>query len=86
MLEEICITYKNIKDSSVLESNGSSPPEKSETLLEVENMTLKTPSEATLIRDLSLEIKGKDHLLVSNPFKKPTLKKESQHQYIGKAV
>ena len=65
-LEDIHITYEDFKNSSVLESNGSTPPEKYETLLEINNLTLKTPSESTLIRDLSLSIKEKDNLLVSN--------------------
>ncbi|KAF7835865.1 ABC transporter D family member 2, chloroplastic [Senna tora] len=65
--EEICITYKNVESSFVLESNGSTPPEKCETLLEIENLTLKTPSEATLIRNLSLRIKEKEHLLIMGP-------------------
>lgn len=69
-LEEIVIMYKNFESSSLLESNGSTPPEKCETLLEIENLTLKTPSEATLVRNLSLTIREKDNLLVSNPSKK----------------
>ena len=40
------------------------PQEKHETLLEIENLILKTPSESTLIRDLSLAIKQKDNLLI----------------------
>ncbi|XP_054813499.1 ABC transporter D family member 2, chloroplastic, partial [Prosopis cineraria] len=66
-LEKICISYKNVERSSVLDSNGSTPPEKCETLLEIENLTLKTPSKAILVRDLSLKIKGKDHLLIMGP-------------------
>ncbi|KAI4333236.1 hypothetical protein L6164_018070 [Bauhinia variegata] len=66
-LEEIRITYKNTKSSSILESNGSIASAKCETLLEIENLTLKTPSEATLVRDLSLTIKEKDHLLIMGP-------------------
>lgn len=66
-LEDIDIIYKDFRSSSVLESNGSTPPEKHETVLEIENLILKTPSEATLIRDLSLTIKEKDNLLVRHP-------------------
>ncbi|XP_057457779.1 ABC transporter D family member 2, chloroplastic [Lotus japonicus] len=66
-LEDIEITYKDIRSSTTLESNGSTPPEKYETLLEIENLILKTPSESTLIRDLSLSIKEKDNLLVMGP-------------------
>ncbi|KAI5428547.1 hypothetical protein KIW84_033510 [Lathyrus oleraceus] len=43
------------------------PQEKHETLLEIENLILKTPSESTLIRDLSLAIKQKDNLLITGP-------------------
>ncbi|KAF1866947.1 hypothetical protein Lal_00018333 [Lupinus albus] len=66
-IEDIHVSYKDFRSSSVLESNGSIPPEKYETLLEIENLTLKTPSESTLIRNLSLMIKEKDHLLVMGP-------------------
>ncbi|XP_027341114.1 ABC transporter D family member 2, chloroplastic isoform X2 [Abrus precatorius] len=66
-LEGIHITYKDFRTSSALESNGSTPPEKYATLLEIENLILKTPSESTLIRDLSLTIKEKDNLLVMGP-------------------
>ncbi|KAJ7949053.1 ABC transporter D family protein [Quillaja saponaria] len=64
-LEEICVTYKKVKYTPVLESNGSTPPENCGTLLEIDNLTLKTPSKAILVRDLSLVINDKDHLLVT---------------------
>jgi len=64
-LEDIDIMYKDIS-SSALESNGLTPQEKHETLLEIDNLILKTPSDSTLITDLSLTIKAKDNLLVSN--------------------
>lgn len=63
-LEDIDILYKDFTSSSVMESNGLTPQEKHVTLLEIENLILKTPSESTLIRDLSLAIKQKDNLLV----------------------
>ncbi|KAL1300212.1 ABC transporter D family member 2, chloroplastic isoform X2 [Arachis ipaensis] len=66
-LEDIHITYKDFRSSSALESNGSTPSENYETLLEINNLTLKTPSESTLIRDLSVTIKEKDNLLVMGP-------------------
>nr|XP_012567564.1 ABC transporter D family member 2, chloroplastic isoform X2 [Cicer arietinum] len=66
-LEDIDIMYKDFLSSSVLESNGSTPPEKPEKLLEIEDLILKTPSESTLIRDLSLTIKEKDNLLITGP-------------------
>lgn len=38
----------------------------SQKLLDIENLTLQTPrSKATLVRDLSLVVNNKDHLLVS---------------------
>jgi hypothetical protein len=63
-LEDIDIIYKDFISSSSLESNGSIPQEKHETLLEIENLILKTPSDSTLITNLSLAIKAKDNLLV----------------------
>ncbi|KAK7401573.1 hypothetical protein VNO78_13161 [Psophocarpus tetragonolobus] len=66
-LEDIQITYKEFRSSSTLESNGSTPPEKYGTLLEIEDLILKTPSESTLVRELSLTIKEKDNLLVMGP-------------------
>ena len=65
-LEDIDIMYKDFISSSALESNGLTPQEKHETLLEIDNLILKTPSDSTLITDLSLTIKAKDNLLVSN--------------------
>ncbi|WVZ00134.1 hypothetical protein V8G54_026203 [Vigna mungo] len=66
-LEDIQITYRDFRSLSALESNGSTPPEKFGTLLVVEDLILKTPSESTLIRDLSLTIKERDNLLVMGP-------------------
>ncbi|PNY10539.1 ABC transporter D family member chloroplastic-like, partial [Trifolium pratense] len=66
-LEDIDIIYKDFISSSSLESNGSTPQEKHETLLEVENLILKTPSDSTLITGLSLAIKAKDNLLITGP-------------------
>ncbi|KAK2422013.1 ABC transporter D family member [Trifolium repens] len=66
-LEDIDIIYKDFISSSSLESNGSTPQEKHETLLEIENLILKTPSDSTLITDLSLAIKAKDNLLITGP-------------------
>ncbi|KAM7269776.1 hypothetical protein ACFE04_025273 [Oxalis oulophora] len=59
--EGINLVYSNI-------SNGTIPTEKCRKLLEIENLTLKTPmNETTLIRDLSLTIDGSSHLLVMGP-------------------
>ncbi|GLT67236.1 hypothetical protein SLA2020_395580 [Shorea laevis] len=66
--QEISLKYCNIQDSSTLESNGSMLVRKSQKLLDIENLTLETPTtKATLVRDLSLVINYKDHLLVMGP-------------------
>ncbi|GFQ06000.1 ABC transporter d family member 2 chloroplastic [Phtheirospermum japonicum] len=57
--EEIRREFCNINNSDIL--NGGSK------LLSIEHLTLLTPSKATLIRDLSLEIFEKDHLLIAGP-------------------
>ncbi|KAK9274515.1 hypothetical protein L1049_021764 [Liquidambar formosana] len=67
-LEEIQLVYCNVKNSVSLESNGSMPLDKRQKILDIEDLTLQTPtSKATLIRDLSLELNDKDHLLVTGP-------------------
>ncbi|KAK6947231.1 ABC transporter type 1, transmembrane domain [Dillenia turbinata] len=64
--EEISLLYCSIEEPDLLVSNGSLPLEKSQKILSIENLTLKTPrSKATLIRDLSLEINENDHLLIT---------------------
>lgn len=65
--EEIRLVYDNVRSSPALESNGSMPKDKNKELLDLENLTLQTPSKATLVRDLSLVINEKDHLLVTGP-------------------
>ena len=63
--EQISLAYRNVG----LESNGSMPIEKCQKLLDIENLTLQTPtSKATLIQDLSMVVNKKDHLLVSGSF------------------
>ncbi|KAA8523378.1 hypothetical protein F0562_009801 [Nyssa sinensis] len=66
-LEEIHLTYCNVNNSTFLKSNVSMPLDRSQKLLDIENLTLETPSKATLVRDLSLKIYEKDHLLVTGP-------------------
>ena len=61
--EGIVREFCNINDSSA--SNGSIALGRGQELLMLENLTLMAPSKATLIRDLSLEIFEKEHLLVS---------------------
>ncbi|KAL6975028.1 Canalicular multispecific organic anion transporter 1 [Sarracenia purpurea var. burkii] len=67
-LEEIHLMYCNVQISTSLHSNGSMLLDSRQELLEIENLTLQTPSSnATLLRDLSLKIYEKDHLLVTGP-------------------
>ncbi|OVA16379.1 ABC transporter-like [Macleaya cordata] len=66
-MQEITIVYSDVQNSSLLRSNGMLL-EKCYKLLDVESLTLETPkSKTTLIRDLSLEINKKDHLLITGP-------------------
>ncbi|XP_060208987.1 ABC transporter D family member 2, chloroplastic [Lycium barbarum] len=65
--EEIQLSFCLISFSNGLNSNGSMPLSKCAKLLHVEHLTVQTPSEATLIKDLSFEIFEKDHLLVTGP-------------------
>ncbi|KAF3646532.1 ABC transporter D family member 2, chloroplastic [Capsicum annuum] len=65
--EEIQLSFCLISCSNGLDSNGSMPLSKRVKLLHVEHLTVQTPSEATLIKDLSFEIFEKDHLLVTGP-------------------
>uniref|UniRef100_A0A5B6YMA5 ABC transporter D family member 2 n=1 Tax=Davidia involucrata TaxID=16924 RepID=A0A5B6YMA5_DAVIN len=64
--EEINLIYCNV-NSTFLKSNVSMPPDRCQKLMDIENLTLETPSKATLVRDLSLKIYEKDHLLVTGP-------------------
>ncbi|KAL8171042.1 hypothetical protein V2J09_022846, partial [Rumex salicifolius] len=64
--EKINVVYASVHPS-LMDSNGSLPPENHQTLLFVQNLTLKTPSDATLIMDLSLEINQDDNLLINGP-------------------
>lgn len=65
--EEIQLVYHSVS-SHVLESNGSMPKDKHKRLLDIENLTVQTPSKATLVRDLKLVVDEMDHLLVSEVF------------------
>ncbi|XP_059454003.1 ABC transporter D family member 2, chloroplastic isoform X1 [Corylus avellana] len=65
--EEIRVVYHSVRSSPVLDSNGSMTKDVHQKLLDIENLTLQTPSKATLVRDLSLVINEKDHLLVMGP-------------------
>ncbi|MCL7022760.1 hypothetical protein MKW94_030804, partial [Papaver nudicaule] len=62
-VQEITIAYSDAHDSSLLQSNGM-VSDKCTKLLDVKNLNLETPkSKTTLIRNLSLEMNNKDHLL-----------------------
>lgn len=63
--EEISLVYCDTDDSSPLEGNGVNPQGKNKKILEIENLTLLTPTNSVLIRDLSIEITEKYNLLVS---------------------
>lgn len=63
-MEEIKREFCCINSFSALKSNGSLPLDRSVKLLNIEHLTLLTPSKATLVRELLLEICEKDHLLV----------------------
>ncbi|XP_016477198.1 ABC transporter D family member 2, chloroplastic [Nicotiana tabacum] len=65
--EEIQLSFCLISCSNGLQSNGSMPLSSHVKLLDVEQLTVQTPSKATLIKDLSFEIYEKDHLLVTGP-------------------
>lgn len=65
--EEIHLMYSHVESSPLLESNGSMALDKRLKLLEIENMTLEAPNGATLVRDLALIVKEKEHLLVMGP-------------------
>ncbi|MCD7456414.1 Canalicular multispecific organic anion transporter 1 [Datura stramonium] len=65
--EEIQLSFFLISCSNGIHSNGYMPLSKHVKLLHVEHLTVQTPSEATLIKDLSFEIFDKDHLLVTGP-------------------
>ncbi|XP_075503052.1 ABC transporter D family member 2, chloroplastic-like [Primulina tabacum] len=64
-LEEICRELCIISDFST--SNGSVPFANSSKLMSINHLTLMTPSGATLIRDLSLDVYEGNHLLVTGP-------------------
>ncbi|XVE50077.1 hypothetical protein DITRI_Ditri01bG0132300 [Diplodiscus trichospermus] len=67
-MEHINLTCSYVKGSQVLDCNGSIRANMSLRLLDVENLSLKTPqSNSILVRDLSFAIDEKDHLLVIGP-------------------
>ncbi|RZC46689.1 hypothetical protein C5167_039638 [Papaver somniferum] len=66
-MQGITIAYSDSRESSLLQSNGM-VSDKCMKLLDVKNLKLETPkSKTTLIRNLSLEMDNKDHLLITGP-------------------
>ncbi|KAM1032376.1 hypothetical protein ACFX2I_035962 [Malus domestica] len=65
--EGIRLIYSNVKNLSELESNGSIPIEKQQMLVDIQDLTVQTPSGTTLVRDLSLVINKNEHLLATGP-------------------
>ncbi|XP_052207305.1 ABC transporter D family member 2, chloroplastic [Diospyros lotus] len=66
--DKIVLIYCNMQTSTSLQSNGSMILDNHQELLDIENLTIQTPSnKATLLRELSLKIYEKDHLLITGP-------------------
>lgn len=64
-LDEIELTYCNVKDSTFFKSMKALD---TQNLLVIESLTVQTPTnKALLIRDLSLEVRENEHLLVTGP-------------------
>lgn len=64
---EIELTYQSAGRSSLLDSNGSIQSRQNQKLLEIEELTLQTPTNGTtLVHNLSVDIYDEDHLLVSS--------------------
>ncbi|KAK1440087.1 hypothetical protein QVD17_05912 [Tagetes erecta] len=63
-LDDIQLTYVNLEDSTFQPNN----PLDTQKLLEIENLTVLTPTtKALLIRDLSLTVCNNEHLLITGP-------------------
>ncbi|KAM1422220.1 hypothetical protein ACFX13_004458 [Malus domestica] len=65
--EGISLIYSNVKSLPEPESNGSIPIEKQQKLVDIEHLTVETPSGTALVRNLSLVINKNEHLLVTGP-------------------
>ncbi|XP_070662805.1 ABC transporter D family member 2, chloroplastic-like isoform X2 [Malus domestica] len=65
--EGISLIHSNVKSLPELESNGSIPIEKQQKLVDIEHLTVETPSGTALVRNLSLVINKNEHLLVTGP-------------------
>lgn len=63
-MDEIELTYQ----SSLLDSNGSVESRQNQKLLEIQELTLQTPTNGTtLVHNLTADIYDKDHLLIMGP-------------------
>ncbi|CAN6553716.1 unnamed protein product [Malus baccata var. baccata] len=65
--EGISLIHSNVKSLPELVSNGSIPIEKQQKLVDIEHLTVETPSGTALVRNLSLVINKNEHLLVTGP-------------------
>ncbi|KAM1350399.1 hypothetical protein ACFX2F_004357 [Malus domestica] len=65
--EGISLIHSNVKSLPEPESNGSIPIEKQQKLVDIEHLTVETPSGTALVRNLSLVINKNEHLLVTGP-------------------
>ncbi|ERN20070.1 ABC transporter D family member 2, chloroplastic isoform X1 [Amborella trichopoda] len=67
-MQEISISYANERQSHSLQSNGAILVEERHKLLEIKQLTLQTPRiNVTLVRDLSLVVHSREHLLIMGP-------------------
>ncbi|EOA36667.1 hypothetical protein CARUB_v10011986mg [Capsella rubella] len=67
-VDEIELTYQSKRDSSLPDSNGSINSQPNQKRLEIEELTLQTPTNGTtLVHNLSVDIYDKDHLLIMGP-------------------
>ncbi|KAF8075407.1 hypothetical protein N665_1096s0007 [Sinapis alba] len=67
-IDEIKLTYQSAAKSSLLDSNGSVQSRQNQKLLEIEELTLQTPTNGTtLVHNLIADIYDKDHLLIMGP-------------------
>ncbi|KAL0696206.1 hypothetical protein Bca4012_063386 [Brassica carinata] len=68
IMDEIKLTYQSAGTSSLLRSNGSVQSRQNQKLLEIEELTLQTPTNGTtLVHNLIADIYEKDHLLIMGP-------------------
>jgi len=66
-VDEIELTYQSEMNSSLLDTNGSIKSQPNQKRLEIEELTLQTPTNGTtLVHNLSADVYDKDHLLVSS--------------------